>query len=616
MDEPESVIDPLVVENGVDRIRRMGAEERSQLAIQLVRFLAILYAEILRMLQLAEQEEATSLLQMPGLKGTSLSDLKQWVEMGELVHAVHEHEREDEDVNFMQTAVDKFGVLLQKLLGLQRKWDNRLQVSGLLSYAPCLRISNDPGIHITAAIIPKMDRLQALLLSFEEENMQEVNDADREWCFGQWEVLRTTLPDGRRGPAAAGGEQQSASSTDIVYLEDSQEPEAETSGQVAVLSDGSTRPLTREEVEEIAFHEELEAEAAAREAQADEHRWLEFKAQCLREEEDRDMKEAMEASVAEHSHKKARVMLQVEGEGGRVVRSEVFSLVVKEGEALTYKIMVLPKNDPEVRALRRRQAAREDAREGETAADTDSSGSAASADTIRADERGRVLSPPAVQTNEALEEFLKTEEGERYYQKWLKGEITCAMVRERSGCGLLAKFFSLKVDEEEEANMVTAALKAEQAGEEEARLAKDEMGAEGGGLGSARVATEGPKENVGALNASAPWPASVLKEGGEEINLDSQTSQAGAGATGVNMQMDMDTENLNEHGGITEAENRAELEFAIAAGDVPAETVQEEMNDNEDMESGTASAAASTLPTTRSTEGVVGGQSTLKHWLT
>ena len=47
MDEAEQIIDPLLVRNGVDRIRRMGTEERSDLTLQLVRFLAILYAEIL-----------------------------------------------------------------------------------------------------------------------------------------------------------------------------------------------------------------------------------------------------------------------------------------------------------------------------------------------------------------------------------------------------------------------------------------------------------------------------------------------------------------------------------------------------------------------------------------
>ena len=66
MDEAEQIIDPLVVQNGVDRIRRMGEEERSQLALQLVRFLAILYAEILRMVQMVDQDDGTSLLQMPG----------------------------------------------------------------------------------------------------------------------------------------------------------------------------------------------------------------------------------------------------------------------------------------------------------------------------------------------------------------------------------------------------------------------------------------------------------------------------------------------------------------------------------------------------------------------
>ena len=130
---------------------------------------------------------------------------------------------------------------------------------------------------------------------------------------------------------------------------------------MAVLSDGSTRPLTMEEMAEIAYNEEFERSAAEMESRADEQRWLEYRARCLQDEEDAAMQEALDADSdpAASTHKKARVMVQVEGEGGRIVRSEAFNLVVKNGEALTYKIMVLPRDDPEVQQLRRQQAARE-----------------------------------------------------------------------------------------------------------------------------------------------------------------------------------------------------------------------------------------------------------------
>ena len=625
MDEPESVIDPLVVENGVDRIRRMGQEERSQLAVQLVRFLAILYAEILRMLQLAEQEEGTSLLQMPGVAPAGLS-------RGRLPSSralVEQDEYGDgEEVQLMQTMVDKFGVLLQKLLGLLEKLGQPSAGVRAGFLRSMLADVQRPGTHITAVVIEKMDRLQALLLSFEAGTEQEVTDVDREWCFGQWEALRATMLDVRRdGEQMAKGAQKAASSTDIVCLADSQERAENGSSQVAVLPDGSTRPLTKEEVEEIAFHEQLEAEAAERESQADHHRWLEYKAHCLREEEERDMQAALNASEVEPSSKRARVMVQVEGEGGRVVRSEIFNLVVKEGEALTYKIMVLPRDDPEVRALRRRQQRRE----GQPVEETDSGESAASAETVRADEKGKALPAPEALTNEVLDDFMKTEEGPQYYRKWLRGELTCAMVRERSGCGLLAKFFGRKVEEEEEEKMIAAAIQAEasQVAAAAAQMDRDKntnphgAGQDGqaletlvpsttpAGARTLETLTVVPMATTGGSRTSeAPttWPSLALRDGVGEINLDSQGSTEPVSTSG---DRPVEAENINDYG-ITAEENQAELNFAIAAGDIPAhEDATELVNDNEGMDTGGVVASGSTT-----SEGAVTGQTNLRHWLT
>ena len=83
--------------------------------------------------------------------------------------------------------------------------------------------------------------------------------------------------------------------------------------QVAILHNGTTRPLTAEEVAEISYHEELEAKAAEREAQENASRWERFRAQCLQDEEDQALKDAMEDSLCEPPHKKARVKVIVEG---------------------------------------------------------------------------------------------------------------------------------------------------------------------------------------------------------------------------------------------------------------------------------------------------------------
>ena len=286
MDEAEQIIDPLVVRNGVDRIRRMGTEERSELNLQLVRFLTILYAEILRMLQMVDQDDGTSLLQLPKMVEKSQYANVPNAERWELYERDAIEDFMEDSVSFMQTGVDRFGVLLQKLLGLMEKMGQpqaSLRARFLLSVLADIQ---RPGPHISAVVVEKMDRLQALLLSFDEGENQDTSDEDRDWCLRQWEILRLTLLDRKRERSESDQEQvhPAASSSDIVCIEDSQESIQEGGTQMAILSDGSTRPLTVEEMAEIAYNEELERSAAEMESRADEQRWLEYRARCLQDE--------------------------------------------------------------------------------------------------------------------------------------------------------------------------------------------------------------------------------------------------------------------------------------------------------------------------------------------
>ena len=405
---------------------------------------------------------------------------------------------------------------------------------------------------------------------------QETSDEDREWSLRQWDVLRPTLLERRRDPneRRPGGEQAAASSTDIVCVNDSQESAEQGGVQMAILADGSTRPLTQDELEEVAYNEELERSAAEMESKADEQRWLEFRAH---EEEDATMQEALQADhdVEGHTHKKARVMVQVEGEGGRLVRSEVFNLVVKDGEALTYKIMVLPSSDPEVRRLRRQQAARE----GDATVEPSSDVSNASADAVPVNESGQVLPAPPVVSNAELDGFMTTPEAEAYYQRWLRGDITCRMVRERSGCGLLARFFGRKTEEDEEQKMLQDVLHAE------ALMVREQQQCEGLSLhGAAREGSEGSNQAEHAVKseqgtsdnahahdalpsmaASSSWPSSALAAT-TAINLESQESAEDERAGGLWLRTVADIPAAAFS--ISDAENQAELAFAVAAGDV------------------------------------------------
>ena len=310
------------------------------------------------MLQMVEQDDVTVLMQLPARPMQRRPPREdKWRTRAASMDGG------DDDLSFMQTTVDRFGVILQKLLGLLEKMGQPRATARASFMLSMLADVQRPGAHITSAVIERVDRLQALLLSFQEGADREVTEEDREWCFSQWGVVRPVLLDKKREGGPGGRrEQASSSSEEIVCLEDSQEDAEGCGSQVAVLANGTTRQLTLEEKEEIAFHDQLEQDAAEREAQADMHRWLEYRAQCLQEEENQTMRDAMAESAdqTDDTQKKARVLIQVEGEGGRIVKSEIYNLVVRDGETLTYKIGVLPCNDPEVRRLRRQQAVRQE----------------------------------------------------------------------------------------------------------------------------------------------------------------------------------------------------------------------------------------------------------------
>ena len=472
MNESEQLIAPVVLEGAVERLREMDEEERRRVAVSLVRFLAVFYAEILQMLNAADHGDVVGLLQVGkdsrqsrGKNGLKLrqgngrdtkiatagrgSNLQSW---------------ENEESSLMQVGVDKFGALLQKLLVLFERMSKKEAAVRASFMKEMLTDVQRPGTHVNAAVVDRMDRLQALLLSFEEDGDCEAQEVDREWCFQQWEILRETLmakTSLQKLTRSEEGGSGAAGSTDVVQVVDSQESQEQgCSSMVAVLQNGTTRPLTSDEEAEVAYHEDLEQRAAEEEAHLDAHRWSLFRAQCLQDEEDEAMKTAMEDGEDVPPHKKARVRVVVEGEGGRVVRSEVFNMVVRDGESLTYKIMVLPKDDPEVQALRQQQEHRQQGHEQGHEQDGEEE-SSASAETVPVDAKGKAIPEPVQVPEQELEAFMKTPEGERYYQKWLRGDITCKMVRMRSGAGLLAKFHGRKVDDEEDAKMLKAVLQAE-----------------------------------------------------------------------------------------------------------------------------------------------------------
>ena len=173
---------------------------------------------------------------------------------------------------------------------------------------------------------------------------------------------------------------------------------------------------------------------------------------------------------------------------------------------------------------------------------------------------------------------MATEQGERYYQEWNQGRVTCKQVCLRSGAGLLAKFYSRRVEEAEEQKMLQLVL------QEEAKL-KDDMKRKADQTDEESRPTAAQSEDAkgasaGSLVAPAAWPSyQIVKP--EVIQVDSQGDTPPQGAampygsvsnavtTELNaiLESDASANAFNEF--ITAEENDRELAFAIAAGDVP-----------------------------------------------
>ena len=101
---------------------------------------------------------------------------------------------------------------------------------------------------------------------------------------------------------------------------------------------------------------------------------------------------------------------------------------------------------------------------------------------------------------------MNTPEGREYYDKWLHGDVTCKMVRERLGCGLLAKFLPRKVDEEEDQKMLGSVLQVEQASKENGH----DDAVLGHGVPPQVPPADGDVEAVGAMKAPTMWPSYTL----------------------------------------------------------------------------------------------------------
>ena len=162
------------------------------------------------------------------------------------------------------------------------------------------------------------------------------------WCLAKWNALQPLL-EGRirdTAPAEMVGERNPCPSSVVETVEDSQDFAVENGSRVQVVqtADGSQRPLSQQEREQIEFDEMVEEEAAEMERETEAHQWNLFVASEYRSWEEW----AISVEHAGGPVKRARVQILVQGLGGRVVRDVNWLIPLTEGEQLSYAVKVRP----------------------------------------------------------------------------------------------------------------------------------------------------------------------------------------------------------------------------------------------------------------------------------
>ena len=193
----------------------------------------------------------------------------------------------------------------------------------------------------------------------------------------------------------------------------------------------------------------MEAEAAELEREEEARQWRLFAASEYRSWEEW----AISAELQGGPVKRARVQILVQGLGGRIVRDVNWLVPLREGEQLSYAVRVRPAN------------VQEDAEEEPHPEAASSSlhvpalipSAAVETDQEEESHGGRSTLPvtgwesaPVMEEQELLAKdldvatFVQCPIGIRFYKDWLAGRVTCRLIGQRFGYGVLGKFFAIK----------------------------------------------------------------------------------------------------------------------------------------------------------------------------
>ena len=310
-------------------------------------------------------------------------------------------------------------------------------------------------------LVERQNRLEALLSVFATDDAG-IAEESRMQCVARWQALQPLLEGCVRSgeveadPDLPGGNATEPRPSSVMEtVVDSQDFVMEEGSrvQVVVVDDtGSQRLLTQQERDQIELDELVEDEAAEGEREEEQRQWSLFAASNYRSWEEW----AVSADLGGPHAKRARVQILVQGLGGRIVRDKNWLVPLRDGEQLSYSVRVQPATEDTDEAphpdaapsglSQQGQApgnlleAQDDERDWEGPASMDNSMLPVTGWTS-----APVLEDQSTPSKELdVVEFVLCPLGLRFYREWVKGKVTCRLIGQRFGYGVLGKFFAIR----------------------------------------------------------------------------------------------------------------------------------------------------------------------------
>ena len=321
-------IPPHIIANLVNTSAMASAEEVAELYQGLLRFVAVMIAQITSALQeganiARRQREADEGALLQTFVGAG-----EWLEPGEAVIMMQENVE----------LIDPFGHVLctvQRQLERMTTVQIRARLAWIRDKLDQFGQTGPPsGLSLWQE---RMMRLRALVVSYQNEQGNEASSsssscmplAEDDWAAHTWHMMRPFLMS-----PGIGGEETRA----VVEVEDSYE------GIQVQEADGLVRPATGQEIRELQERDRDLARVAREEAAADEDRWERMEAARYQAWEDWCVQWEMDRGG--RPPKRMRVGVEIKGHGGKVYAGVVAEARVPAEERLSYIVEPMEVADP------------------------------------------------------------------------------------------------------------------------------------------------------------------------------------------------------------------------------------------------------------------------------